>query len=56
MKSHELAKLLLELPDGDVIASIDVGEDGKVFASSICDVFDLENEVIIHFELSTVQS
>ena len=56
MRSHELAKLLLSLPDSQVTASIDLENESKVFAHSICDVFPTNsNEVVVHFELSQIQ-
>lgn len=56
MRSHELAKLLLTLPDSKIVASVDIEEDGKVFAQSICDVFKgSRDEVVVHFELADFQ-
>ena len=56
MRSHELAELLLSQPDREVVASVDIDDDGKVFGKSICDVFEgNRDEIIVHFELSETQ-
>lgn len=53
MRSHELAKFLLSQPDCEVVASVDIDNDGKVFGKSICDDFrGNDDEIIVHFELS----
>ena len=57
MKSHELAKTLLSLPDKDILASVDVdvGEDfcHKCYGEGIVDVVDdgCGSSIRIHFEL-----
>lgn len=63
MKSHELARRLLSMPDLDVVASVDIatgildkhGDEiiDKIFGTSICEVFEDRTESILHFELSS---
>lgn len=62
MRSHELGKTLLSMPDCDISASIDIdtevnGADGevliaKLYAHSICEVFHSQGDVTIQFEKS----
>lgn len=53
MKSHELAKLLLTMPNEDVLRNLkhrDTGFLVKGYAEGICDVFKHNDNIIIHFE------
>lgn len=65
MRSHELAKALLEMPDGELVASLDIETDvkdkhgdeiiAKVFGYSMIEVFATRatrNEVVLQFESS----
>ncbi|MEF1337508.1 hypothetical protein REH81_12065 [Vibrio rotiferianus] len=60
MRSHELAKALLEMPDGELVASLDIETDvkdkhgdeiiAKVFGYSMIEAFASQNEVVLQFE------
>ncbi|MBE8233050.1 MAG: hypothetical protein HAW67_04885 [Endozoicomonadaceae bacterium] len=57
ISSHELARRLLEAPDGTVSASIDMPNNGKVFAYELFDIPQMpsdvgfgSSEVVLHFE------
>lgn len=65
MKTHELAKLLLELPDGNITISSEIETDefdqygdgivAKLISTCLIEVIDnsqCNNEVILHFEKS----
>lgn len=60
MGSHELARALLKMPDGELVASLDIDTGvkdkfgdvivAKIFGYSMIDAFASQNEVVLQFE------
>lgn len=60
MDSHKLAEQILQLPSGELMASIDIDTEiedkngdtivAKLFAHSVCEVFNDNGDIVIHFE------